>query len=190
MAVIETKRPNRETDGFEVEKPLKGGVGELMEIKVEAELPDRKDLCMLCHCCCVQDSLYFDFPGCCGLVFTGACCCCTSTESCKCLQFEENTRVFLRSTCQCIRCDLTGENFICCRDVGKGVCCCCLTYAFSYSCDLAFLTCIKAATQVLCIDSRCALPCDEDVPMGIGCLSFYCLQPDEPEKTDAPADNA
>ena len=30
-------------------------------------------------------------------------------------------------------------------------------------------------TQCCCTDSRCAVPCDDDVPFQIGCMGMYCI---------------
>ena len=41
-------------------------------------------------------------------------------------------------------------------------------------------------SQCLCCDSRCACPCDDDVPFQIGCCSFFCVGKDKDKKAATP----
>ena len=37
-------------------------------------------------------------------------------------------------------------------------------------------TCVKLTCQECCLDSRCAVPCDDEVPCIIACLSLQCVR--------------
>lgn len=82
------------------------------------------------------------------------------------------------------------NNYQMCGCMSKGVVCCleqeslcckvsekeedyCLCFKASCTC-IKPTTCIKGTSQEFCCDSRCAFPCDEEVPCILNLFFFNC----------------
>jgi hypothetical protein len=104
-----------------------------------------KDVIPCNACLCSISSCYFSFPSILSCYEKTTCCCLESEAACcKIMLCTENRK----KNSLCIV--LAKQNFFC----------------------LWPTTCIKTMNQCLCIDSRCALPCDSEVPFLCMCLPF------------------
>lgn len=94
--------------------------------------------------CCSMSALYCSMPACFG---------CSSKEECLCMK---NSAVACKPMC--------GEAN---RQNQRS---CCLVSKRSVVCYDSIKTCVKCMDQVCCIDNRCALPCDNEVPCLYTCF--------------------
>ena len=86
---------------------------------------------------------------------------------------------FGQVTCLCLE-----EEFFCCKPSEKDTDCCILQKISVVI--IKPTTCISGKAQVFCLDNRCALPCNEDIPCimnacGLNCcidwgMSFGCCK--------------
>mmetsp|Transcript_4050 Transcript_4050/g.6424 ORF Transcript_4050/g.6424 Transcript_4050/m.6424 type:complete len:300 (+) Transcript_4050:84-983(+) len=94
------------------------------------------------HCCTI-DSCYCDFPACLGCYRKGVCLCCEGEMiQCKPMCGQEKVK----------------ENLLCILCKGSSL------LIMPY-------TCCKGVSQVCCLDSRYAFPCDDEVP----CIWTPCI---------------
>ncbi len=91
---------------------------------------------------------------------------------CKC---PDALGCYGNSTCLCLE-----STFKCCKPHSSPEKICILN---ANDCNCIYPTvCCKQTSQVCCLDVRCALPCDADVPCGFGCCGLilcfnYQLKP-------------
>jgi hypothetical protein len=101
-------------------------------------------------CCCTIDSLYTKCPECIG---------CYSKRVLCCIESE-----FIAYKPMCCNKELEKKNL------------CCIL--LSGQCSMVHLkTCCKGESQMCCIDSRFAMPCDEEVPCMFTMLPFCLVYP-------------
>lgn len=100
----------------------------------------------LAACCCELASCYLAFPGCCSS-YTKATCCCLETESSCCKPWCCSSQKYKKS----LLCTVQQLNLLC----------------------ITPSTFCKGWTQCFCLDSRCAIPCDQDVPCI--CMPLPCI---------------
>lgn len=86
--------------------------------------------------CCEVTNLYFGFPACLSIYEQFNCLCC-QTEG-----------LFCKPMC----CQSKAKSSLCCK-LSKGNLFC-----------ITPTTCCKSICQCFCIDNRCAMPCDQEVP--------------------------
>jgi hypothetical protein len=101
------------------------------------------------------------------LIPFSACCC--SVSSCFC-KFPDCIGVETSGTLVCFNVDA-----VCCRCVSDDPQVCCVIQR----CDWLLVnirTCLECRSQVCCCDSRCALPCDDNVPCLFGMFFLICCQ--------------
>ena len=73
------------------------------------------------------------------------------------------------TTCLCVK-----SKGICCKPPTNDPKTCCI--CSDTSCSLIYpTTCVKAQVQEFCIEGRCAVPCDEDVPCIVNILGLTCF---------------
>ena len=108
---------------------------------------DINDLIVVQGCCCSISSLYMDFPACLGGVVKGQCLCYEMDFKC------------------CKSLDSASNDGRCCALMQGG-----------YFCKSPE-TCVQNVNQCFCLDSRCALPCTDDVPMICTLLPFCSVYP-------------
>ena len=108
---------------------------------------DVGDLKVIAACCCTMSSLYLEYPGCCGCVQKGEVLCLEG--DCKGCKFV----------------DATQNDGRCCI-LQNGGCYC-----------KSPETCCQQTAQTFCCDSRCALPCTDDVPCVFTLLPFCVVYP-------------
>lgn len=98
--------------------------------------------------CCEVSSLYLSFPGCLSAYSKGTCCCLeTQLLCCKPMCCGSNKRK------KSLLCLWQRSNIMC----------------------ITPTTCCKSITQCFCIDNRCAIPCDDEVPCLCMPLPFCTL---------------
>lgn len=99
-------------------------------------------------CCCEISSCYLSFPACCSAYVKSSCCCLESEGSC-CKALCCTSKKYKKSLC----CTVQQLNCLC---VSPSTCC-------------------KGWAQCFCLDNRCALPCDSEVPcvfMPLPCVTM------------------
>lgn len=136
---------------------------------------------------CCRQSIYYKYPECCGANVESAYCCGRTAGSAKCLQFEDNFKVWNRevSAKRCL--DYTGEKDPCgdstvfTESACQMVAMCCIVGASEDECY--FFKCAEgtpsgafngsgsflSSFQQLCIQGQCQIPPGDVVPFGIGC---------------------
>lgn len=90
---------------------------------------------------------------------------CCVIESCF-LTFPECFGIESKSVCCCLSIDA-----LLCKCVSKDPKICCIFQRTDCVC-ISPSTCIKGVNQCCCFDSRCAFPCDKDVPCIVSLLPF------------------
>lgn len=95
----------------------------------------------------------------------GLCCC---LSSCYC---PENNYQMCGCMTQGVLCCMEQESY-CCKVAEKDEDICLCTKA-TCTC-IKPTTCVKGANQCFCCDSRCAFPCDDDVPCLFNLLGASC----------------
>ena len=136
-------------------------------------LPDPEYLSMCCACCCSRRSIFHKFPDCIGCQSGGECLCCRGGNKCG-IQTEH--LALCSSSPQCFACDNKKDLQTdgCCGSRDNCVCLICCRCQYENVCVIPS-TCIKCGDQCCCLEGRCALPCDDDVPFQIGCCGVYCV---------------
>jgi hypothetical protein len=91
-------------------------------------------------------------------------CCCINSMYCT---FPDCLGCYNNSTYCCFE-----QRAKCCKphsDAGK-ICIC-----VANDCNCIYpTTCCKSISQTCCVDSRCAFPCDDDVPCGLAYFGLVC----------------
>ena len=153
----------------------------------------------LCYLCCVEYGLYYSMPACLSCNSDTTCLCCqskgacgidTSTpalikveDTCGCLDFSDGIAICVRAFSVSFDfcfwpsdllltdhyqlteqdCGLRGNVLFCCKCGER--------------CSAGLKTCAlcKSHGQCCCLAGGCAVPCDSDIPFGIGCLGVQCV---------------
>jgi hypothetical protein len=156
--------------------------------KKDVEVPQQEDLIMLCAAVCFTINIYKKFPDCLGHTDKGDCLCCKSAQQCKIVvqptyQYEETSY-----SCFDFRLNKNGDGGDrmedCCMQHYFWLCCFLFESRGYWSCEIPKTLC-KGVTQILCCDARGALPCDDEMPMAVGCLTVYIMGGPK-KKTSAP----
>jgi len=154
------------------------------EFDFETKWEDPHGMLLKTACCCCVCAVDGDGEDCIQVQEKGVCLWCEGGGSCRCCQCMDESSESL-ACCQgsgmCKNCSMTDEDkSLVCSNVGmRGVCCCCVLGTSSgRCCDPcgAPESCVKVMSQIFCIHSRSAIPCDEDVPFEIGCCGIMCKE--------------
>eukprot|EP00010_Vexillifera_abyssalis_P009267 CAMPEP_0201544704 /NCGR_PEP_ID=MMETSP0173_2-20130828/1318_1 /ASSEMBLY_ACC=CAM_ASM_000268 /TAXON_ID=218659 /ORGANISM="Vexillifera sp., Strain DIVA3 564/2" /LENGTH=168 /DNA_ID=CAMNT_0047952921 /DNA_START=248 /DNA_END=754 /DNA_ORIENTATION=- len=141
--------------------------------------PPYSELKLVSHWICCSLGFWTELPNCIGYRQTGTCLCCTGAEMCALTSPKMLYGSHMNSAC-CSLQDLQEHGFmdmVWCMGSGACIECCICEGAGEGNCRFPH-TCIKQANQCCCIDFRCALPMDEDVPMGCACCGKWFKEPD------------
>jgi len=138
------------------------------------------DLTFNTSCFCCSLSFFFgaeDLMACKG---QNACLCTNGGGECQIFQCTDQAeRACCLGTSKCSTLDATTDEFSCCYGGNRGVFLCCMSGGeYCKVCDpcgMESCTFVKTMCQCLCINQRCAIPCDDDQPMTCSCCGFFCM---------------
>jgi hypothetical protein len=178
------------------------GGGAKEQAGFDVMFPKFADLSLRTACCCCSTSMYClrENYECCGCAMREAICCMNVMASCRpdmsgnlCALNTTTKLCVLKPLCDDSHpewCTFSGQQ----DDPSKqGKCqtaACCLMGCngdLCFLCDMRFIelvtcgppTCVASETQCCCLDMRCACPCDDVVPMEIGCCGLMCVDKTE-----------
>ena len=151
----------------------------------KVEPPPQEDLKATTYILCWNCSFYTKCPAamlwCTNLCL---CCCCTinAKGGCTCKEMDSCSASHGFYTC-CPTSERKSQGCSkapCFRDVYRGVMCYCMKCDRELDCRCP-RTFFKCANQCCCCDTRCAFPCDQDIPCGCALCGWYCKKPDLPD---------
>ena len=149
------------------------------DIKIKVQPPPVEELKLPTHWGCIQLSFWFKMPQCISCRTSTACICCRTTNMWGLTQdLDDSTMNHMTNSCFSIkRCQEEGPLKAIWFD-GFHHCVNCFIFESGgdYDCRMPY-TFFKCSTQQCCVDVRCALPFDEDMPYGWSCCGHWCKEP-------------
>lgn len=137
--------------------------------------PSTGDLCLKTACCFCAQSFWLKMPDCLGCANEMTCCCMSGSMSCG---LTTSPSICYASTgeTKCLPMSLLSGKGPVCNSSGSGVACCFIESTSAFDCDIKFKTCLECKSQMLCVDTRAAIPPNSDVPFEIGLCGIMCVK--------------
>jgi hypothetical protein len=152
-----------------------------MDIGEISPMPTQDETTTCCYCCCQECACIM--PNHDLYINDGACLCMHSRGECNIGEAE----ACCKGSKNIAECDFQRtKNCVIYSEQQRFDLLCCTQCKTDDSCDGTCHTCCKGQVKCLCCVRKFALPTDDDVPFGIGCLGVMCCggqakQPEQPQ---------
>mmetsp|Transcript_10149 Transcript_10149/g.26002 ORF Transcript_10149/g.26002 Transcript_10149/m.26002 type:complete len:169 (-) Transcript_10149:305-811(-) len=133
------------------------------------------DLRLKTACGCCSQAFWFKSPDCLSCANEMVCCCMSGSMSCG-LTTSPPVCYSSAGETSCVPMSVLSCSGPVCTSTGSGIMCCFFESTSAFDCGFKCKACLECKSQMLCMDSRAALPPSQDSPCEIGLCGVMCYK--------------